>query len=99
MPPLPSVVQSHPVPLGSSKVSSPTPTYTPWFLTGLILMGLNAYFPQLSPVSSLFSPLQAAVLVLHWVASWWFVSPGWEPNLVSLAPLSHTMCLNQQPIN
>ncbi|KAJ9081869.1 hypothetical protein DSO57_1010537 [Entomophthora muscae] len=53
-------------------------------------MGLSAYFPQLFPVSSLWSLLQAAVPVLHWAASWWFVSLGWEPNLVSLAPLSHT---------
>ncbi|KAJ9051534.1 hypothetical protein DSO57_1003883 [Entomophthora muscae] len=65
------------------------PTCTPWLLAGLALMELNAYFPQLSPVSSLWSSLQAAIPVLHWAASWWFVSPGWEPNLVSLAPLSH----------
>ncbi|KAJ9068987.1 hypothetical protein DSO57_1023193 [Entomophthora muscae] len=89
MPPLLSMVQSHSVPLRTSKVSSPAPTCTPWLLTSLILMGLNTYFPQLSPVSSLWSPLQAAIPVLHWMASWWFVSPGWEPNLVSLAPLSH----------
>ncbi|KAJ9055970.1 hypothetical protein DSO57_1037863 [Entomophthora muscae] len=62
----------------------------PWLLTGLVLMGLNAYFSQLSLVSSLWSPLRAAVPVLHWVASWWFISLGWELNLVSLAPLSHT---------
>ncbi|KAJ9068807.1 hypothetical protein DSO57_1024996 [Entomophthora muscae] len=90
MRPLPRVVLSPSVPLGPSMVSSPAPTCTPWLLTGLILMGLNAYFHQLSPVSSLWSPLQATVPVLHWMASWWFVSPGWEPNLVSLAPLSHT---------
>ncbi|KAJ9089359.1 hypothetical protein DSO57_1013732 [Entomophthora muscae] len=86
MPPLPNVVQGHAVPPGPSKVSSPAPTHTPWLLTGLILMGLNAYFPQLSPVSSLWSPLRAAIPVLHWMASWWFVTPGWEPYLVSLAP-------------
>ncbi|KAJ9071032.1 hypothetical protein DSO57_1001280 [Entomophthora muscae] len=66
------------------------PSCAPWLLSGLVLMGLNAYFPQLSLVSSLWSPLIAAVPVLHWAASWWFISPGWEPNLVSLAPLSHT---------
>ncbi|KAJ9059070.1 hypothetical protein DSO57_1006202 [Entomophthora muscae] len=53
-------------------------------------MGLNAYFPQLSPVPSFWSPRRAAIPVLHWAASWWFILPGWEPNLVSLAPLSHT---------
>ncbi|KAJ9062750.1 hypothetical protein DSO57_1007409 [Entomophthora muscae] len=68
----------------------PAPTCTPWLITGLVLMGLNAYFPQLSPVFSLWSPLQAAIPVLHWAASWWFILPGWEPNLVSLDPLSHT---------
>ncbi|KAJ9089450.1 hypothetical protein DSO57_1012800 [Entomophthora muscae] len=33
------------------------PTCTPWLLARLVLMGLNAYFPQLSPVSSLWSSL------------------------------------------
>ncbi|KAJ9053993.1 hypothetical protein DSO57_1019009 [Entomophthora muscae] len=92
-PPLTSAAKSNPVPLVLPKVSSPTPSCTPWLLTDLMLMGLNAYFPQLSPVSSLCSPLQAAVPVLHWAASWWFVLPGWEPNLVSLAPLSHKIGL------
>ncbi|KAJ9061303.1 hypothetical protein DSO57_1021976 [Entomophthora muscae] len=87
---LPNVVQRHAVPPRPSKVSSPAPTCTPWLLTSLILMGLNAYFPQLSLVFSLWSPLQAAIPVLHWMASWWFVTPGWELNLVILAPLSHT---------
>ncbi|KAJ9056473.1 hypothetical protein DSO57_1032730 [Entomophthora muscae] len=67
-------------------MSPSAPACTPCLLTGLALMALNAYFLQLSPVSFLWSPLQAAVPVLHWTASWWFVSPGWEPNLVSLAP-------------
>ncbi|KAJ9063474.1 hypothetical protein DSO57_1000061 [Entomophthora muscae] len=84
------MVQKNVVTPRSSKVASPAPTRTPWLLTGLILMGLNAYFPQLSPVSSLWSPLRAAIPVAHWMASWWFVAPGWELNLVSLAPLSHT---------
>ncbi|KAJ9057336.1 hypothetical protein DSO57_1023747 [Entomophthora muscae] len=84
----PVLEKSNLVPLRAS-VMSPS-ACTPWLLTGLALMALNAYFPQLSPVSSLWSPLQAAVPVLHWTASWWFVLPGWESNLVSLAPLSHT---------
>ncbi|KAJ9079995.1 hypothetical protein DSO57_1029737 [Entomophthora muscae] len=79
-----------PVPLLAPVELPHAPTCTPWLLIGLVLMGLNVYFPQLSPASSLWSPLQAAIPVLHWAASWWFVSPGWEPNLVSLAPLSHT---------
>ncbi|KAJ9062690.1 hypothetical protein DSO57_1008141 [Entomophthora muscae] len=88
----PSVLEkSNPVPLCASVMPPSAPTCTPWLLTGLALMALNAYFPQLSPVSSLWSPLQAAVPVLHWTASWWFVLPGWEPNLVSLAPLSHIL--------
>ncbi|KAJ9050606.1 hypothetical protein DSO57_1013021 [Entomophthora muscae] len=65
-------------------------TRTPWLLVDMVLMGLNAYFPQLSPVFSLWSPFRAAVPVIHWTASWWFVSPGWEPNLVGLAPPSLT---------
>ncbi|KAJ9078922.1 hypothetical protein DSO57_1001673 [Entomophthora muscae] len=88
MPPLPSLVKSDSVPPVASEVFPPT--CTPCLLTRLMLMVLNADFPQMSPVSSLWSPLQAAVPVLHWEASWWFVSPGWEPNLASLAPLSHS---------
>ncbi|KAJ9087262.1 hypothetical protein DSO57_1034827 [Entomophthora muscae] len=87
-PPL-GLEKSNLVPLRASVVPPFAPTRTPWLLTGLALMALNAYFPQLSPVSSLWSPFQAAVPVLHWAASWWFVLLGWEPNLVSLAPLSH----------
>ncbi|KAJ9072146.1 hypothetical protein DSO57_1030307 [Entomophthora muscae] len=87
---LPSADQGNSAPLVTPEVLPLTPTCTPWLLAGLMLMGLNAYFPQLSPASSLWSPLQVAIPVLHWMASWWFVSPGWEPNLVSLAPLSHT---------
>ncbi|KAJ9090373.1 hypothetical protein DSO57_1003109 [Entomophthora muscae] len=87
-PPL-GLEKSDSVPLRASVAPPFALTCTPWLLTGLALMALNAYFPQLSPVSSLWSPFQAAVPVLHWAASWWFVLPGWEPNLVSLAPLSH----------
>ncbi|KAJ9072574.1 hypothetical protein DSO57_1026060 [Entomophthora muscae] len=89
MPPLPSPEESDLVPLEALEVLPPTPSCALWLITGLVLMGLNSYFPQLSPVSSLWSPLRAAIQVLHWLASWWFVSLGWELNLVSLAPLSH----------
>ncbi|KAJ9077861.1 hypothetical protein DSO57_1012684 [Entomophthora muscae] len=65
------------------------PTHTPWLLARLVLMGLNAYFPQQSPTSFIWSHLQEAIPVLHWGASWWYILPGWEKNLVSLAPLSH----------
>ncbi|KAJ9052261.1 hypothetical protein DSO57_1035981 [Entomophthora muscae] len=71
------------VPLLIVKVLAHVPSRAPWLLTGLALMGLNIYFPQMSPVSSLWSPFRVAFLVIHWMASWWFVSPGWEPNLVS----------------
>ncbi|KAJ9067109.1 hypothetical protein DSO57_1003022 [Entomophthora muscae] len=40
-------------PLQAPVKLSPAPTCTPWLLTRLVLMGLNAYFPKLSPVSSL----------------------------------------------
>ncbi|KAJ9066235.1 hypothetical protein DSO57_1011564 [Entomophthora muscae] len=50
--------------------------WQPWLLAGLVLMGLNAYLPQLFPVSSLWSSLRVTVLVIHWTASWWFISPG-----------------------
>ncbi|KAJ9081001.1 hypothetical protein DSO57_1019067 [Entomophthora muscae] len=74
------------VPLQAPVILVPVLTCKPWLLTRLVHMGLNAYFPQLSPVSSLWSPLRAAIPVIHWAASWWFVSPGCEPNLVILAP-------------
>ncbi|KAJ9085867.1 hypothetical protein DSO57_1009707 [Entomophthora muscae] len=64
------------VPLQEPMMSVPVPTCMSWLLTGLVLMGLNVYFPQFSHVSSLWTSLRAAVPVLHWAASWWFVSPG-----------------------
>ncbi|KAJ9061421.1 hypothetical protein DSO57_1020911 [Entomophthora muscae] len=87
---LPILDKSASVPPEVLEIPSPIASCTPWVVTGLVLMGLNCYFPQLSPVSSFCSSLRAAIPVLHWVASWWFLLPGWEPNLVSLAPLSHT---------
>ncbi|KAJ9080684.1 hypothetical protein DSO57_1022349 [Entomophthora muscae] len=77
------------VPGGDKVVSESTPKCAPWLLSGMILMGLDFYFPRLSAVSSLWTPLQAAIPVLHWMVSWWILPPGWEPNLFSLAPLSH----------
>ncbi|KAJ9049118.1 hypothetical protein DSO57_1027903, partial [Entomophthora muscae] len=89
---LPSLEKTNSVPILVPVMPPPAPTCTPWLLTGLILMGLNAYFPQLSPVFPLWSPLQEAVPVLYWAAYWWFFLLGWEPNLVSLAPpLLHNM--------
>ncbi|KAJ9070874.1 hypothetical protein DSO57_1002934 [Entomophthora muscae] len=73
-------------PLHTTMMPPPAPTCTPWLLTGMALMALNAYLPQMSSVSSLWYPLSVAVPVLHWAASWWFILPRWEPNLVSLAP-------------
>ncbi|KAJ9078874.1 hypothetical protein DSO57_1002111 [Entomophthora muscae] len=88
--PSPSPQESvNPVPVWVLEGSTPSSSHAPWFLTRLVLMGLNSYFPQLSLASSLWSPLRAAVPVIHWLAFWWFILPGWEPNLVSLAPLSH----------
>ncbi|KAJ9071373.1 hypothetical protein DSO57_1037575 [Entomophthora muscae] len=89
-PPLSRTESGKSVPMQAPEFPTPVPSRAMWLLTCLVFMGLNAYFPQLSLMSSLWSPLITAVPVLHWVAYWWFVSPGWEPNLVSLAPLSHT---------
>ncbi|KAJ9062822.1 hypothetical protein DSO57_1006599 [Entomophthora muscae] len=99
VPPILSSEKDNPAPLLAPVGLPPAPTRTPWLLTGLVLMGLNAYFPQLSPVSSLWSLLRAAIPVLHWAASWWFISPGWEPNLVSLAPLSHNYSVNIKSVD
>ncbi|KAJ9073755.1 hypothetical protein DSO57_1012971, partial [Entomophthora muscae] len=77
--------------LKETYILSFVPSCAPWLVTGFVLMGLNSYFPQLSQVSSLWSPLRAAVPVIHWVTSWWFFLPGWEPNLVILAPIYHIL--------
>ncbi|KAJ9065489.1 hypothetical protein DSO57_1019077 [Entomophthora muscae] len=53
---LPDLEKSDSVPLRAPVVLPPALTCTPWLLTGLMLMVLNVYFPQLSPVSSLWSP-------------------------------------------
>ncbi|KAJ9079323.1 hypothetical protein DSO57_1036580 [Entomophthora muscae] len=68
------------------------PKRAPWLLSGVILMALDSYFPQLSVASSLWTPLQAAIPVLHWIVSWWVLLAGWGPNIVSLASLSHSHC-------
>ncbi|KAJ9048369.1 hypothetical protein DSO57_1035711 [Entomophthora muscae] len=57
------------VPLQEMEILSSVTSYAPWLVAGFALMGLNSYFPQLSPVSFLWSPLRAAVPVIHWVAS------------------------------
>ncbi|KAJ9055771.1 hypothetical protein DSO57_1000629 [Entomophthora muscae] len=57
-------------------------------------MALDAYLPPLSHLVSFGRPLQAAIPVLHRMAFWWLVPPGWEPDFVSLAPLSYNLsCL------
>ncbi|KAJ9086782.1 hypothetical protein DSO57_1000407 [Entomophthora muscae] len=90
VPSLPSLDKSASVSPEALEIPPPVAPWPPWVITGIALMGLNSYFPQLSPVSPFWSPLRVVIPVLHWVASWWFLSSGWEPNVVSLAPLSHT---------
>ncbi|KAJ9052315.1 hypothetical protein DSO57_1035453 [Entomophthora muscae] len=46
------------------------PRHTSWLVLGMLLIGLNAYLLQLSPARSLWSPIQATIPVLHWMASW-----------------------------
>ncbi|KAJ9068787.1 hypothetical protein DSO57_1025167 [Entomophthora muscae] len=77
-PPSPSPLQDKTVvaPLPEAKVSTLAPSRAPWLVTGLTLMRLNSYFPQLSLTPFLWSPLRGAVPVIYWAASWWFVSPG-----------------------
>ncbi|KAJ9052781.1 hypothetical protein DSO57_1030796 [Entomophthora muscae] len=68
------------------------PEYTlkhiPWLLTGMLLMGLDAYVPVCSYLVLMATRLSGHP-VLHCMASWWFTPPGWELSLLSLAPLSH----------
>ncbi|KAJ9064501.1 hypothetical protein DSO57_1029952 [Entomophthora muscae] len=89
----PTLLPSEDLPVLVSEEGLGTPELTPkcasWLLSRRILMGLDFYFPRVSAASSLWTPLQAAMPVLYWMASWWILPPGWEPKLVSLAPLSH----------
>ncbi|KAJ9050309.1 hypothetical protein DSO57_1015526, partial [Entomophthora muscae] len=94
VPPLFSLDESTLVPPEVFEIPPPVASRAPWVITVFMLMRLNSYFPQLSPVSSFWSPLREAIPVLHWAESWWFLSPGWEPNLVSLAPLSYTISVS-----
>ncbi|KAJ9052678.1 hypothetical protein DSO57_1031911 [Entomophthora muscae] len=57
-----------------------------WLLAGALVMGLDTYFPPLTRPASFGRPLMAAILVLHWMASWWMVPLGWESEFVSLDP-------------
>ncbi|KAJ9073290.1 hypothetical protein DSO57_1018006 [Entomophthora muscae] len=59
-----------------------------WLLTGALVVALDAYFPPLSHPVSFGRSLRAAIPVLHWMVSWWLVPSGWEPDFVSLAPLT-----------
>ncbi|KAJ9054532.1 hypothetical protein DSO57_1013405 [Entomophthora muscae] len=49
--------------------TDPAPRRTPWLLGSLVLMGLDSYLPQLSPASSLWTPLQVVIPVLYWIVS------------------------------
>ncbi|KAJ9066106.1 hypothetical protein DSO57_1012951 [Entomophthora muscae] len=91
--PLPSPPSEIPAPLVQEEglsIQESAHKHAPWLLGGMILVGLDSYFPQLSAMSSLWTPLQAAIPILHWMVSLCILPPGWEPNLVSLSPLSHT---------
>ncbi|KAJ9054085.1 hypothetical protein DSO57_1018211 [Entomophthora muscae] len=88
MPPLPVVPGVQAQEDGLEAKEHP-PKRASWLLGGMILMGLDSYFPRLSSASSLWMPLQAAIPDLYWIVSWWILPPGWEPNSVSLAPLPH----------
>ncbi|KAJ9052574.1 hypothetical protein DSO57_1032849 [Entomophthora muscae] len=53
VPPLPQLEGEFTSSLQASEVLECVTTHTSWLLTGLVLMKLNTYFPQLSPVFSL----------------------------------------------
>ncbi|KAJ9051688.1 hypothetical protein DSO57_1002387 [Entomophthora muscae] len=69
----------------------PSVSCTPWLLAGTFLMAANTYFPAVTPTLSLWAPVRAFIPVLQWMASWWIFSPGWDPNLASLASLSRSI--------
>ncbi|KAJ9068184.1 hypothetical protein DSO57_1031243 [Entomophthora muscae] len=55
--PPPQLESNNSAPLQAPEVPTLVPSCAPWLFTGLMLMGLNTYFPQLSLVYSLWSPL------------------------------------------
>ncbi|KAJ9078392.1 hypothetical protein DSO57_1007108 [Entomophthora muscae] len=68
MPSFPDLRKRDLVPLCAPVSSPPIPTCTLWLLTGLVLMGLNAYFPQLSlcpPCGPPFEQLSQSSTGLH----------------------------------
>ncbi|KAJ9070243.1 hypothetical protein DSO57_1010281 [Entomophthora muscae] len=107
MTPSPAPLSSPPLEITAQQISEEDsggqelgPKRAPWLLGGILLMVLDSYFPCLSAASSLWTPLQAAIPVLHWMVSWWVLLPGKEPKLVILAPLSHRglfLKLKKQP--
>ncbi|KAJ9061659.1 hypothetical protein DSO57_1018511 [Entomophthora muscae] len=53
------------IPQAAPALQEYAPKRAPWLLEGMVMMGLNSYFSQLSSVSSLWTPVQAAIPVLH----------------------------------
>ncbi|KAJ9061264.1 hypothetical protein DSO57_1022319 [Entomophthora muscae] len=45
------------------------PRCTSWLVYSMLLIGLNTYLPQLSPIRSFWSLIQAVIPALHWMAS------------------------------
>ncbi|KAJ9067134.1 hypothetical protein DSO57_1002620 [Entomophthora muscae] len=88
----PSLVPHVGLPLLSGQY---TPSCAPWLLSGALLLAINAYLPTLSPISALWTPVREVIPALHWLTSWWILPPGWEPNLVGLAPLSLNNIIRQ----
>ncbi|KAJ9078086.1 hypothetical protein DSO57_1010458 [Entomophthora muscae] len=66
--PSPQLEINNPVFLQVSENATHIPSWVPWLLTGLVLMGLNTYLPQLSLMSFLWSPLRVAIPLIHWMA-------------------------------
>ncbi|KAJ9072032.1 hypothetical protein DSO57_1031383 [Entomophthora muscae] len=96
LPPLDSAVPAFLLPILLQTPESDTEVlltwdHSLWLFTGALVMALDAYFPPLSHLVSFGRPLRAAIPFLHWMASWWLVPPGWEPNFFSLAPLSYSI--------
>ncbi|KAJ9074744.1 hypothetical protein DSO57_1003398 [Entomophthora muscae] len=54
---LPPMEEPQPIPQPTPSHQAPSTQFTPWLLSGMALIGVNSYFPQLSPTSSLWTPV------------------------------------------
>ncbi|KAJ9067416.1 hypothetical protein DSO57_1039307 [Entomophthora muscae] len=79
--PLPGTVVEVPYAELTLVLCLPAPSCTPGLLSGMLLMAVNTYLPSISPTLSFWTPVTAAITVLHWMVSWQISSPRLRTKL------------------